>query len=125
MATRVSGRSGKKRCFFRNYVAAMVQLCEENNRDEQVGLWLRLYVFMVLSGVLFPRMLYEAAWSVLHYVNDVDETADYERAEAVWWIVVEMIKEIQRKLCGGPLSKVQLNWFFLLIQVIPVLVLLL
>ncbi|KAJ8427742.1 hypothetical protein Cgig2_021069 [Carnegiea gigantea] len=60
------------------------ELCEENNEDEQVGLWLRLYVFMVLSGVLFPRTLYEAAWSMLHYVDDVTGMADYARAEAVW-----------------------------------------
>ncbi|KAJ8437550.1 hypothetical protein Cgig2_017903 [Carnegiea gigantea] len=37
MVSRVPGRSGKKRRFFRNYVSAMVALCDENNADDRVG----------------------------------------------------------------------------------------
>ncbi|KAJ8431549.1 hypothetical protein Cgig2_029578 [Carnegiea gigantea] len=117
MASRVPGRSRKKRRFFRNYVAAMAKLCEENNRDEQVGLWLRLYVFMVLSGVLFPRTPYGATGSMLHYVEDVDGMAGYAWAEAVWQVLVEMMGDTERKLTDGPLSEVHLNGFCLLIQV--------
>ncbi|KAJ8426388.1 hypothetical protein Cgig2_000583 [Carnegiea gigantea] len=106
MASRVPGRSGKKRRSFRNYVAAMAKLCEENNEDEQVGLWLRLYVFMVLRGVLFPRTPYGAAWSMLHYVEDVDGMAGYAWAEAVWWVLVETMEDTQRKLADGPLLEV-------------------
>jgi len=118
MASRVPGRSGKNRQFFRNYVAAMAKLCEKNNGDKEVGLWLRLYVFMVLSGVLFPRTSYRAVWSMLHYVEDVDEMAGYAWAEAVWRVLVETMEDTQRKLADGPLSKLQLNGFCLLIQVI-------
>ncbi|KAJ8426953.1 hypothetical protein Cgig2_033234 [Carnegiea gigantea] len=54
MVTRLPGRSGKKRRFFRNYVSAMVALCEENNEEDRVRLWVRIYAFMIVSGVLFP-----------------------------------------------------------------------
>ena len=106
MVSRVLGRSGKKRRLFWNYVAAMAKLCEENNGDEQVGLWLRLYMFMVLSGVLFPRTPYRAAWSMLHYVEDVDGMAGYAWAEVMWRVLVEMMEDTQRKLVDGPLSEV-------------------
>lgn len=114
MASKVPGRLGKKRRFFRNYVASMAKLCEENNGDEQVGLWLRLYVFMVLSGVLFPRTPYEAAWSMLHYIEDVDGMASYAWVEAMWRVLVETMEDTQR--IDGSLSEVQLNGFCLIIQ---------
>lgn len=61
VVTRVPGRSGKKRRFFRNYVSAMVALSEENNGDDRVGVWVKIYAFMVISGVLFPHTPYGAA----------------------------------------------------------------
>ena len=45
MVRRVLGRSGKKRRFFRNYVSTMEALCEENNGDDRVGLWVRIMHF--------------------------------------------------------------------------------
>ncbi|KAJ8435109.1 hypothetical protein Cgig2_001984 [Carnegiea gigantea] len=82
-----------------------MELCEENAEEDRVGIWLRLYAFIVLSGVLFPRMPYGAAWSLLRYVDDVDGMGQYAWADAIW------------KLCRGPLSEVQLNGLCLLIQV--------
>lgn len=38
MVSRGLGISGSKRRLFRNYVSAMVALCEENNREDAVGL---------------------------------------------------------------------------------------
>ncbi|KAJ8419689.1 hypothetical protein Cgig2_003017 [Carnegiea gigantea] len=55
MVSRVPGRSGKNRRFFRNYMSAMVALCDENNADDRVSVWVKIYAFMVISGVLFPR----------------------------------------------------------------------
>lgn len=49
---------------------------------------------------------------------DVDGMTEYAWTEAVWRVVVETIKDTQRKLSNGPLSKVQLNGFCVLIQVI-------
>ena len=72
MIRRVPKKSGKKRRFFKNYVNVMMELYEENAEEDRVRIWLRLYAFIVLSGVLFPRTLYEAAWSLLHYMDDVD-----------------------------------------------------
>jgi len=43
----------------------MVALCEECSTDDRVGVWMKIYDFMVLSGVVFPRTPYGAAWNLL------------------------------------------------------------
>lgn len=58
MPKRVPGKSGKKRCFFKHYVNVKMELYKENAEEDCVGIWLRLYVFFVLSGVFFPRTPY-------------------------------------------------------------------
>ena len=73
---------------------------------------------MILSGVLFPRMPYGAAWTLRHYVGDMNAMREYAWAKAVRRVLVEIIEDTQRKLSKGPLSKVQLNGFCVLIQVI-------
>ncbi|KAJ8437695.1 hypothetical protein Cgig2_030717 [Carnegiea gigantea] len=90
---------------------------KENAEEDRVGIWLRLYAFIVLSGVFFPRTPCKAAWSLLHYVDDVDSMGQYAWAEAIWQVVVESIEDMQRKLARGPLSEVQLNGLCLLIQI--------
>ncbi|KAJ8420361.1 hypothetical protein Cgig2_023217 [Carnegiea gigantea] len=117
MARRVPKKSGQKRRFFKNYVNVMMELCEENAEADRVGIWLRLYAFIVVSGVFFPRTPYGAAWSLLHYVDDVDCIGQYAWAEAIWEVVVESIKDTQKKLARGLFSVVQINGFCLLIQV--------
>ena len=97
----------------------MVALCEECSADDRVGVWMKIYAFMVLSGVLFPRTPYGAAWNLLQYVEDIDRMGEYAWAEAVWRVLVETIEDTQRKLYEGPISEVQLNGFCVLIQVIP------
>jgi len=117
MARRAPKKSGKKRRFFKHYVNVMMELCEENADEDRVGIWLRLYAFIVLSGVLFPRTPYGAAWSLLRYADDVEGMSQYAWADAIWQVVVDSIEDTQRKLCRGPLSEVQLNGLCLLIQV--------
>ncbi|KAJ8452610.1 hypothetical protein Cgig2_004946 [Carnegiea gigantea] len=117
MARRVPKKSGQKRRFFKNYVNVMMELCEENAEADRVGIWLRLYAFIVVSGVFFPRTPYGAAWSLLHYVDDVDCMGQYAWAEAIWEVVVESIEDTQKKLARGLFSEVQINGFCLLIQV--------
>ena len=117
MMRRVPSKHGKKRRFFRNYVAAMAELCEEISDDERVGQWLQMYAFMILSGVLFPRTPYGAAWTLLQYVEDMNAMGEYAWAEAVWRVLVETIEDTQKKLSESPLSEVQLNGFCVLIQV--------
>lgn len=117
MDTRLPGRSGKKSRFFRNYVSDMVALCEENNEDDRVGLWVKIYAFIIMSRVLFLLMPYGAAWGTLRYVEDVQKIGEYNWAQSEWRVVVDTIEEIQKKLCAGPLTEVQLNGFCLLFQV--------
>ncbi|KAJ8452972.1 hypothetical protein Cgig2_014735 [Carnegiea gigantea] len=106
MARRVPKKSGQKRRFFKNYVNVMMELCEENAEADRVGIWLRLYAFIVVSGVFFPRTPYGAAWSLLHYVDDVDCMGQYAWAEAIWEVVVESIEDTQKKLARGLFSEV-------------------
>ena len=51
-------------------------------------------------------------------MEDVAEMAEHAWAEAMWRIMVETIEDTQRKLSNGPLSKVQLNGFCVLIRII-------
>ncbi|KAJ8435634.1 hypothetical protein Cgig2_000300 [Carnegiea gigantea] len=73
MVSRVLGRLGKKRRFFCNNVSVIVALCDENNGDYHVGIWVKIYAFVILSGVLFPRTPYEAAWGMLHYTENIQQ----------------------------------------------------
>ncbi|KAJ8428681.1 LOW QUALITY PROTEIN: hypothetical protein Cgig2_006355 [Carnegiea gigantea] len=107
MANRVRGKSGKKRCFFKHYGNVMSELYEENAEKDRVGIWLRPYAFIILSGMFFPRTPYGAAWSLIQYANDVEGIGQYAWAEAIWRVVVDTIEDTQKKLCGGPLSEVQ------------------
>ena len=117
MARRVPSKSGKKRRFFRHYLNVMIQLCDEHVQEEQVGIWLKLYAFIVLSGVLFPRTPYGATWSVLRYADDVAGMGQYAWAEAIWQVIVDAIDDAKKKIRSGLFSEVQLNGFCLLIQV--------
>jgi len=86
MRIRVPGRTGKKRQFFRNYVAAMAELCEENSDDDWVGLWLKIYAFMVLSGVLFPRTPYGGTYYTVRKTSTQWESMRGRRPYGVhWW----------------------------------------
>ncbi|KAJ8429677.1 hypothetical protein Cgig2_015019 [Carnegiea gigantea] len=79
-----TGKSGKKRYFFRHYVNVMMELCEENAEKDRIGIWLRLYAFIALSGMFFPHTPYGAAWSLLHYTDNVEGMGQYARVEAIW-----------------------------------------
>ncbi|KAJ8430057.1 hypothetical protein Cgig2_011592 [Carnegiea gigantea] len=48
---------------------------QENAEEDRVGIWLRLYVFIVLIGVFFPRTPYGATWSLIQYADDVKHGA--------------------------------------------------
>ena len=65
----------------------------EKNGDDWVRLWVRIYAFFILSGALFPRTPYGAAWGMLHYVEDIDGMSQYNWAEAVWRVVMETIED--------------------------------
>jgi len=58
-------------------------LCDENNGDDHVLMWLKIYAFMVLSGVFFPRMPYGATWGMLYYTENIQQMGQYTWAVAV------------------------------------------
>ena len=92
-------------------MSAIVVLCEENIADDCVLMWIKIYAFTVLSGVLFPRAPYGARWGMLHYTENIQQIGPYNWAETVWRVIVETTVDTQKKLCAGPLSEVQLNGF--------------
>jgi len=50
-----------------------------------VGIWPdpRLYAFIILSGMFFPRTPYGAAWSPIQYTNDVEGIREYAWTETI------------------------------------------
>ena len=93
MISKVLGRSRKKRHFFRNYVSALVALCDENNRDDRVGISMKIYAFVVLSGVLFPCTPYGAAYGMLHYMENIQQIRQHNWAKAIWHDVMGKIED--------------------------------
>ncbi|KAJ8433148.1 hypothetical protein Cgig2_007112 [Carnegiea gigantea] len=91
---------GNKKPVFRNYIKVMKKLLDANNEPEKMELWLSLYAWMVMSGLMFPRTPYRAAWSVQTYMQDIHGLGEYAWAEAVWRVLVEAVEEMQRKLEG-------------------------
>ena len=61
----------------------MSELCDEHTQEDHLGTWMKLYAFILLSEVLFPRTLYGATWSVLRYADDVACMGQYTWAEAI------------------------------------------
>ena len=57
-------KGGQKPKVFRHYMKVMKKLCNANQGQHQVELWLKLFCWMVMSGLLFPHTPYGAAWGV-------------------------------------------------------------
>jgi len=99
---------------YKNFIVAMVYLCEQNDGEEQLQIWLKLYTWFVMSGMLFPRGVYVAAWELERYANDVEGLARYAWAEAVWRYPVDAIEDMQSRL-SSDVSQLQFNGFLLLL----------
>ncbi|KAJ8425342.1 hypothetical protein Cgig2_032271 [Carnegiea gigantea] len=52
---------GRKGPVFRNYIKVIKKLLDVNKEPEKLGLWLSLYAWRLMSGVMFPRTPYGAA----------------------------------------------------------------
>ena len=102
LAEKVASRPAKKVRYFRKYVNSMASLVQEFNGEDQVGIFLRLYSWLVLSGVLFPRSPYGANWHMLGYTDVSEPLGQYAWAEVVWRDAVQTVEDTQRKLCSGP-----------------------
>ena len=68
----------------------------------------------MLSGLLFPRAVYGAAWDLERYANGVQGMSRYTWAKAVWQYLVDAIEDMQRRL-SNRVSQIQFNGFFLLL----------
>ena len=79
---------------YKNFIATMVYLCEKNAQEEQLELWLKLYTWLVLSGLLFPRAMYGAARELQQYENDMYEMSHYAWTKAVWRYMVHSLDDM-------------------------------
>ena len=100
----------------KNFIAAMMYLCEQNDGEEQLELWLKLYTWLVMSALLFPRGVYGAAWELDQYEDNVQGMSRYAWPKTVWRYLVDAIKDMQRMLTC-PVSQIQFNGFSLLLLV--------
>ncbi|KAJ8425386.1 hypothetical protein Cgig2_018475 [Carnegiea gigantea] len=85
----LKSKKGRKRPVFRHYIKVMKKLLDANKELEKLGLWLSLYAWRVMSGVMFPRTPYGAAWSVQKYIEDV-------------WLYEHTTRFTQRDKCRFP-----------------------
>ncbi|KAJ8446950.1 hypothetical protein Cgig2_006578 [Carnegiea gigantea] len=76
-------RTGQKDMrIYRNYVSVLIELFRVSNTVERVTMFKKLYTFLVVSGLLFPRGAGDAAWDLVHVVEEVDRVGEYNWAEA-------------------------------------------
>ena len=68
--------------------------------------------------IIFSKDTVQSSMGVKKYVQDVAGLGKYNWAEAVWWVLVESLDEMQQKLARGEVSNVQMSGFTLLIQVV-------
>ena len=114
---RRKGRGGKKdNRVYKNFVVAMVYLCEHYSGADQLELWMKMYAWFVLSGVFFPQGVYGAASELERYANDVGGMSNYAWAKAIWRYLVESLDDMRRTL-AHVVSETQFNRFLLLLQV--------
>ena len=57
-------KGGKKSKVFQHYIKVTKKMCKANQGKDQVRLWLKLFCWMVMSGLLFFHILYGTAWGV-------------------------------------------------------------
>ncbi|KAJ8428199.1 LOW QUALITY PROTEIN: hypothetical protein Cgig2_031476 [Carnegiea gigantea] len=94
------GKGCKDNRVDKNFIAMMVYLCEKNVQEEQLELWLKLYTWLVLSGLLFPRTVHGAMWELQRYANDVHDMSRYAWTEAMWRYMVHSLDDMQRRMCN-------------------------
>jgi len=84
-----------KKPVFKNYINVMKKLLDANKEQEKLWLWLTLYAWMVMSGVMFPKISYGAAWSAEKYMDDVHGMGEYDWVKVVWHVLIEGVEEMQ------------------------------
>jgi len=61
----------------------MIELCDENVDEHSIALWLRLFVWMVLSGLFLLCTSYGAAWFLEGHAGDVPTLGEYAWVEVI------------------------------------------
>jgi len=62
---------------YRNYVSVLLELRGLNNTVERVPMFKKLYTFVVVSGLFFPRGAGGAAWDLVHVAEEVNGVGEY------------------------------------------------
>ena len=73
----LKSEKGRKRPVFRNYIKVMKKLLDVNIEPEKLGLWLSLYAWRVMSGVMFLITPHIVAWYVEKCMEDVRGMGEY------------------------------------------------
>ncbi|KAJ8429867.1 hypothetical protein Cgig2_010647 [Carnegiea gigantea] len=98
MAEIVAAKRGKWKCqkegrrnILWNYIRPIFDLCNKNSEKASIRVWMQLFIWMVLSGLFFPRTPYSAAWSLKRYADDVQHLGEYTWSEAIWRFVFPLM----------------------------------
>ena len=84
----------------------MATLVNGLNGEDQVGIFLKLYSWLVLNSVLIPWSPYRVNSYMLGYIDIPKTLGQYMWVDAVWRDDVQTLKNKQRKLGSGPLSEI-------------------
>jgi len=57
-------KGGEKPKVFRHYIKLTKKMCQADQGKDQAGLSLKLFNWMVMSGLLISHISYGAAWGV-------------------------------------------------------------
>lgn len=79
-------------------MAVMVELCKQNNTAESLGLFRKLYSLLVMSGILFLRIVGGMVWELIGMTEDVEGMGEYNWSAAIWSVLVEVLGETTQKL---------------------------
>ncbi|KAJ8426190.1 hypothetical protein Cgig2_010827 [Carnegiea gigantea] len=82
-----------RRSILQNYMCALYDLCKENTEEDNIGLWMQLFVWMVLSGLFFSGTPYGGPRCMERYDSNVQHFREYAWAEIVWRFLVQSLDE--------------------------------
>jgi len=79
----MKGRERWEEKYFKNFIRTMSNLYDENAEKEWIEVGLRLFAWMILSGLFFPRTPYRVTWFLERYVTFVTPLNEFACLEAI------------------------------------------
>ena len=83
---------------YKNFLSIIVNLCKKNSTPKKLGLFIKLYSLLVLSGLFFSYSAGGVALELITMTKDVKVMAQYNRSEPGLSFLEEAIEETHEKM---------------------------